>query len=112
MASNIVVDAGTETMDSLIAGVDDGLLITQFHYTNVTDPRTCTLTGMTRNGTFRIKDGKVAGPVKNLRFTDSLATAFLRIDGLGKERILAGEEGVVCPAARIRQLRFTSSTDF
>ena len=89
--------------------------MSQFQYVNAIDPRELMLTGMTRNGTFRIEKGRLAGAVRNLRFTDSLLRAFASISGVGREWHVAGalfEGEVVAPALRIERFRFTSATDF
>ena len=115
MATNPVVTPGTQSVDELIQGVERGLLVTQFHYTNMIDPKDLTLTGMTRNGTFSIRDGRLCGAVRNLRFTESLVGSFGRISGVGRELEVAGalfDGEVICPALRIEGFRFTSSTDF
>ena len=107
--------AGDKSLEELIAGVDRGLLITQLHYTNMIDPRELLLTGMTRNGTFLIEDGKIITAVKNLRFTESLVNAMANVSGVGSELEVAGalfDGEIVCPALRIENFRFTSSTDF
>ena len=112
---NLVLAAGEQSIEELIAGVDRGLLITQLHYTNMIDPRDLLLTGMTRNGTFLIEDGKIVRAVKNLRFTESLVNAMASVSGVGNELEVAGalfDGEIVCPALRIENFRFTSSTDF
>ena len=112
---NMVLAGGDQSMEELIAGVDRGLLVTQLHYTNMIDPRDLLLTGMTRNGTFLIEDGVVTRPVKNLRFTESLVNAMASVSGVGRELEVAGalfDGEIVCPALRIENFRFTSSTDF
>jgi len=112
---NLVVLPGDAGLEELIAGVERGLLITQFHYTNLIDPRDLLLTGMTRNGTFLIEKGELAGGVKNLRFTESLVNAFSNLSGVGREQEVAGalfDGEVVCPALRVEGFRFTSTTDF
>ncbi len=114
-AQNLVLDPGDAATGALLAGVERGLLVTQFHYTNVIDPREMLLTGMTRNGTFLIENGEIAGPVRNLRFTDSLLNALARISSIGREREVAGalfDGEAVLPAVRIDGFRFTSTTDF
>ena len=65
--------------------VGDGILVTRLHYLSVVDPREGVLTGMTRDGTFRIRDGKLAEPLVNLRFTVSLADVLREVPGLGRE---------------------------
>ena len=114
-AQNLVVSPGRASSAELLAGVERGLLITQFHYTNVIDPRELVLTGMTRNGTFLIENGEVTRAVKNLRFTESLVRALSRVTGIGAQREVAGalfDGEIVAPALRIDGFRFTSSTDF
>jgi predicted Zn-dependent protease len=112
---NLVLAAGEESMEELVGGVERGLLITQLHYTNMIDPRDLLLTGMTRNGTFLIEKGEIRHAVKNLRFTESLVNAMASVSGVGKEREVAGalfDGEIVCPALRIEDFCFTSSTDF
>ncbi len=112
---NLVVGAGGASLEELVAGVDRGLLVTQFHYTNMIEPRELTLTGMTRNGTYLIENGEIAGAVKNLRFTETLVNALSRVSGVSREREVAGalfDGEVVAPALRIDGFRFTSTTDF
>jgi PmbA protein len=112
---NLVVAPGASALSELVRGVDRGLLITQFHYTNLIEPRDLLLTGMTRNGTYLIERGEVVGAVLNLRFTESLVRALARVSGIGRERAVAGalfDGEVVAPALRIEGFRFTSATDF
>ena len=58
-----------ESTDELAELVGDGIYVTRLHYLGVVSPREGVITGMTRDGTFRIRDGKVAEPLVNLRFT-------------------------------------------
>lgn len=114
-ATCLAIDAGHETLEQLIGGVERGLLVSQFHYTNMIDPREMMLTGMTRNGLFLIEDGKLAGPLKNLRFTESLIGALERVTGIGSELDVSGalfDGEVIAPPLRIDGFRFTSATDF
>ena len=95
--------------------VERGLLISQFHYTNMIEPKDLTLTGMTRNGTFLIENGEVTGAVRNLRFTETLVNALSRTTALGRDlevagALFAGE--IVCPPMRSERFRFTSTTEF
>ena len=103
---------GAETSD-LIASTRRGLLVTTFNYCRILDPKTQVVTGLTRNGTFIIKDGKVRGAVKNLRFTQSFLEAFApgNVLGISREARFADSEfgaGLVhCPALRLGSWRFT-----
>ncbi len=82
LPTDLVVEPGTASVDDLVAGVEDGLYVTAFNYCRVLDPRTLVVTGLTRNGTFRIRDGRLDRPVTNLRFTQSF------VDALGPGRLL------------------------
>jgi predicted Zn-dependent protease len=103
---------GAGTAD-LIASVGRGLLVTTFNYCRILDPKTQVVTGLTRNGTFLIEDGKVLGGVKNLRFTQSFLDALApgNVLGIAREARFADSEfgpGLVhCPALRLGSFRFT-----
>lgn len=112
---NLALAPGPATTDELIEGVEDGLLVSQLHYVNVSDPRDLVLTGMTRNGTFRIRDGRVTEPVRNLRFTESWIDALTRVTGVGAIALRCGalfEGECTVPALRIEGFRFTSTSPF
>ena len=85
---NMVMDAGTASRDELIGGIDRGLLVTRFHYTNPVHPKLAIVTGMTRDGTFLVEDGKIVGPVRNLRFTQSYLDAIGRVSAVGSRAAL------------------------
>ena len=112
---NLVVASGDASLEELIAGVVRGLLVTQFHYTNMIEPRELMLTGMTRNGTYMIENGEVCGSVKNLRFTDSLVRILANVGAVGREAVACGalfDGEMLTPALRVEGFRFTSTTDF
>ena len=69
--------------------VGDGIYVTRLHYLSIVDPREGVITGMTRDGTFRIRGGKVAEPLVNLRFTVSVPELLSEVPGLTREPILA-----------------------
>jgi PmbA protein len=79
------------TTDDLVGAVDDGIYITRVHYLGVVEPRQGILTGMTRDGTFRIRDGKIAEPLANLRFTISMPEVLTEVVGLTRERKLTNQ---------------------
>jgi PmbA protein len=112
---NLVITAGDRSLAQLIGGVERGLLVTQLHYVNLIEPRELVLTGMTRNGTFWIENGRVQQAVKNLRFTESLVRALSRVRGVGRDSAVTGtlfEGEMIAPALCIDRFRFTSTTDF
>jgi PmbA protein len=111
--------AGTDTLESMIGQVENGLLITRFHYLNgLLDPRRALMTGMTRDGLMRIRKGKLAGGVKNLRFTDSMTDVFSRVAGISAERFVTVPWGddlgsaMYLPIIRVKGLTFTGATEF
>ncbi len=114
IAWNLFMAPGSATPGTLRAGIKRGLWVTRFHYVNIVHPKKAILTGMTKDGTFLIEDGEVVGPVRNLRFTQSVPEAFSRIDAIGTETRLVGADytGVHCrvPAVRIRGFTFTGAT--
>jgi PmbA protein len=111
-----LLEAGDAREDELVRSTRNGLLVTRFHYVRVVDPGRGIITGMTRDGTFRIRRGEIVGPVRNLRFTESVLTAIAHIELLGRERrIYASERGggaATTPAALVGEFRFTSATLF
>ncbi|MHC4661056.1 MAG: TldD/PmbA family protein [Planctomycetota bacterium] len=113
--SNIVLEAGNASMEDMISSIDKGILVTQFHYTNMINPRKLDITGMTRNGTFLIEKGKIKHPVKNMRFTQSVPESLKKVVMVGSEQKNASSlfgGGFVVPALVIRGFNFSSSTDF
>jgi PmbA protein len=76
------------SLDELAERVGDGIYVTRLHYLSIVDPRGGVLTGMTRDGTFRIRDGKVAEPLVNLRFTVPVADVLGEVLGLTSKPLL------------------------
>jgi PmbA protein len=74
--------------EELAERVGDGIYITRLHYLSIVQPREGILTGMTRDGTFRIRDGKVAEPLVNLRFTVAVPDVLGEVHGLTREPML------------------------
>jgi len=79
---------GEATPEELAEAVADGIYITRLHYLGVVDPREGILTGMTRDGTFRIREGRVAEPLPNLRFTVAVPEVLADVAALGGELVL------------------------
>ena len=75
LPANLVLEAGDQAPDGLVAGVERGLLVTDFWYTRILDPRTMVVTGLTRNGVWLVEGGKIMSPVTNMRFTQSYLEA-------------------------------------
>jgi PmbA protein len=110
---NMLMAAGTTPRDELVAGMDRGLLVTRFHYTNPVHPKLAIVTGMTRDGTFLVEGGRIVAPVRNLRFTQSYLDALAGVTAVSRERrTLKGFlGGSVVPALRIEAFTFTGATE-
>jgi predicted Zn-dependent protease len=111
---NAVMSSGTTSREELIGGLDRGLLVTRFHYTNVVHPKLAIITGMTRDGTFLVEGGRIVGPVRNLRYTQSYLDALAGVSAVSSERkCIRGFLGAaVVPALRIDGWTFTGVTEF
>jgi PmbA protein len=107
---NLFVAAGDSSVADMIAQTERGVLVTRFHYTNMVHPIKTVLTGMTRDGTFLIEDGQIAGAVKNLRFTQSILEALSCVSLISREGKLA--DYVWAPAMRVDRFTFSSATEF
>ena len=112
--SHLLLDPGDASEDELVRETGRGLLVTRFHYIRIVDPGRGVITGMTRDGTYVIENGKVVHPARNLRFTESVLTALKGVTLLGKERRTYFEDGsaVTAPALAVGSFRFTSATLF
>jgi len=110
MPLNLVVQTGPHTNESLVAGCERGILVTRFWYCRPVDPGTLTVTGLTRDGTFLIEEGRVTGRLADLRWNQSLLEAFARLDAVGDRPAVVPMEGMTCvtPALRIPGFRFVS----
>ncbi|MGH2401868.1 MAG: TldD/PmbA family protein, partial [Candidatus Limnocylindria bacterium] len=112
--ANLVLEPGSSSEEELIGGVERGLLVTDFWYTRILDPRTQVVTGLTRNGVWLIEDGRIVRPVTNLRFTQSFLEALGpgQVRGVGSEaRLIGGASfGVgswVVPSLHLASWNFT-----
>ncbi len=113
--SCIVVAPGNATMEEMIKSVKNGLLVTHFHYTNTSELTKLTVTGMTRDGLFKIENGEIVYPVKNLRFTQSIAEALNRVVAVGSEQKRVSGfffGGIITPGMIIDEFNFSSATEF
>ena len=110
--TNMVMAGGDATFEELVGGLDRGLLVTRFHYTNPVHGKRVIITGMTRDGTFLVEGGKVVGPVRNLRFTMSYLDALANVEAVSSERrcIRGFLGGSVVPSVRLSSFSFTGAT--
>ena len=110
---NMLMSAGDTPRADLVKGLDRGLLVSRFHYTNPVHPKLAIITGMTRDGLFLVEGGEVVGPVRNLRFTQSYLGALAGVQAVSRERrLLRGFLGpMVVPSLRIAAFEFTGATE-
>ena len=111
LPTNTIMEAGDASMDEMVRGIEHGLYVTRFHYTNVVHLVKTLFTGMTRDGTFLIEHGELTRPVKNLRFTQSILDALNNVQAIGRERNQCSEYvPIVAPALSIGSFNFTGIT--
>jgi predicted Zn-dependent protease len=112
LGANLVLEPGVASVDELVAEMERGVLVTDFWYTRILDPRTQVVTGLTRNGVWLVEDGRVVRPVTNFRFTQSFVDALGPGDvkGISNERalLLAGWDSIyVVPSLHLASWNFT-----
>jgi len=115
IASNVIMAPGRMSREEMIASTERGVLVSRFHYVRVVHPARTVITGMTRDGTFLIEDGRVTRALRNLRFNQSMLEAFAHVDAVSAEgRLLGGDFGIMryAPAIKVRAFTFTSGTSF
>jgi predicted Zn-dependent protease len=113
---HLYIQEGDKTREEMIKKVKRGLLVTRLWYVRVLNPKALNVTGMTRDGTFLIENGKIIKPVKNLRFNQSIPEALNNVVGIeNKLTRLASFEGEMInlmPTLHIAKWHFTSGTLF
>ena len=113
----VMIGGGAADEAELCLPIERGVYVTRLWYTNAVRPKETLLTGLTRDGTFLIEDGRVTRPLHDLRFTDRVLDILGRVQDLGSRTMLASEgefygrrfaTGVVCPPLRAASMRFTA----
>jgi len=116
MPLNIVFGAPSDpqTVRQMIASTERGVLVTRLWYIREVDPYEKMLTGMTRDGTFLVENGRVAGGVRNLRFNESLIHMLSNVEAMSTPVRSSGEESfdMVVPAMKVKEFNFTEVTKF
>ena len=120
MPTNLVLAGGdAASVDELVAPIERGIYVTRLWYVNTVREKETLLTGMTRDGTFLIEDGRIARPLRDVRFTDSVLRLLEATEALTSAQRLVAEgefygrrfaHGVVCPALRADDFRVTGVT--
>jgi predicted Zn-dependent protease len=112
--ANVVMVGGSSTVDEMVKSTSRGILVTRLWYIREVDPYQKIFTGMTRDGTFLIEGGELAGGVRNFRFNQSLIELLSNVESLGLPVRASGEESpdMVVPAMKVREFNFTEVTRF
>jgi predicted Zn-dependent protease len=112
-AGHVVFEPGNTSVEEMIAATERGVYVATFNYCRILDPKSQVVTGLTRNGTFMIENGKITGAVTNMRFTQSFVAALAEghILGLGDDARHADSEfggGMMhAPTMRLASWNFT-----
>jgi predicted Zn-dependent protease len=109
LAGGLALAGGTKSTEEIIAGCARGILVTHFFYIRSLDPRTVLQTGLTRDGTFLIENGKITRALKNFRWNESPLLMLNRLEDIGRPE--PTEAGRLMPALRVRDFNFTSLSD-
>jgi len=106
--------ADPQTVDQMIASTDRGVLVTRLWYIREVEPFEKMLTGMTRDGTFYVENGRVQGGVRNFRFNESLIHMLSNVEAMSTPVRSCGEESfdMVVPAMKVKDFNFTEVTKF
>ena len=111
---NIVIAGGSTTVDQMIASTDRGILVTRLWYIREVEPYDKIMTGMTRDGTFLIENGRVTRGLRNFRFNQGIIELLNNVEALSPSVRASGEEAfdMVVPAMKVRNFNFTEVTRF
>lgn len=112
--STFKMAGGTKSVDDLVKETTRGILVTRLWYLREVDPRTVLYTGLTRDGTFLVENGKITKSLRNFRFNESPLFLLNNLEEIGRAERLAGTEqggDVVMPSLRARDFNFTSLSD-
>jgi len=116
MPQNIVFApvGNPQTIDEIIASTERGILVTRLWYIREVEPFEKMLTGMTRDGTFLVENGRLEGGIRNFRINESLIHMLSNVEAMSTPVRSSGEESfdMVVPAMKIRGFNFTEVTKF
>jgi len=107
---NLIVKAGSSSLEEMIEETKRGVLVTQFNYNSLVDAGEVIISGLTRNGTFLIEEGEIKAPIMNLRYTDSMLNTLKDIPLISKQRTKTRTKTL--PIIKVNELRFTGSTQY
>lgn len=105
--------AKAASLEEMIASTEKGLIISRFWYIRATDPRTASVTGLTRDGIWLIENGKITAPVRNFRFNQSMLQMLApgNVEMIGAPERVGDGNAALLPALKIKAFNFTSASD-
>ena len=111
---NIVIAGGSTSVEEMTASTQRGVLVTRLWYIREVDPYEKIMTGMTRDGTFLIENGRLVAGLRNFRFNQGVVELLKSVDALSPAVRASGEEifDMVVPAMKVRDFHFTEVTRF
>ena len=110
--NNLIMEGGKRSLDEMVANTEKGILVSRLWYIRALDPQTQLYTGLTRDGTFYIEDGKIKYPLKNFRFNESPVIMLNNLEELGiAERVNVFGTPVMMPPVKVREFTFSSLSD-
>ena len=111
---NLVFGGGNTSLETMVATTDRGILLTRLWYIREVDPYEKILTGMTRDGTFLVENGKISSGIRNFRFNQNILEMLSNVGQMSPAVRAAGEESfdMVVPAMKVRDFHFTEVTKF
>jgi predicted Zn-dependent protease len=114
MPVNIVFAGGATGVEDMIRSTATGILVTRFWYIREVEPFDKVMTGMTRDGTFLVRDGEIVCGVRNFRFNQSVVEMLRNVEALSPAVRSSGEEAfdMVVPALKVHGFRFTEVTRY
>jgi PmbA protein len=116
MPTNIVFadPANPQTVEQMIASTERGVLVTRLWYIREVEPFEKRMTGMTRDGTFLVENGKIQRGIRNFRFNESLLHMLSSVESMSLPARASGEESfdMVVPAMKVSDFNFTETTKF
>jgi predicted Zn-dependent protease len=108
---NGIMDGGQASLEDLIADTRRGILVTRLWYIRTVDPQTLLYTGLTRDGTFFIENGRISFPVKNFRFNESPIIMLNNLEALGQPMRIRDNFTMHIPPIKVREFTFSSLSD-
>jgi predicted Zn-dependent protease len=101
-------------VEQMIASTERGVLVTRLWYIREVDPYEKIVTGMTRDGTFLVENGKIQCGLRNFRFNQSLISMLSNVEAMSVPARASGEESfdMVVPTMKVREFNFTEATKF